>query len=487
MFDSDSHWEDSDSHEEHTVPSTDRRSNKEIWQTAKREMEPTIFMEMTSQHLKNQECAGGGNVKLTYPDGSVYTGKISLRAPHTPNGQGRKVFPDRSYLEGQWKNGLLHGKGTRCDKFGKTVSGNWRNGIFQTGEKEKKLMAKKMVSLRHHGKQAESLAIIRSSQREKSLPGNEKSFRKLKGGGPPREKIPSPPPFIGGFYTKVERLEKIKSAWHPYPRQRQDNSAASVAKAKVDIKISSAKRDMDHKQKKSKSIFLRKLNLLKSKYRESRKVFVQSLQRDSSMARQNFARRRESILSLAAIRGGSGREHALVEIKRVKKKYFDRQAAATCRVQAGLKILKQNFLDDLKAAEADYNADCKAGKTKFLSFAWKRRNMEANEERNQRHRSESKTRHRRNPRCSHDQFSLNHKLSNQYEEQRARREQYRLDILQKVLRPSLVEELLLAFLVWRRHAEFITRRETLRHDLISSGFASSPLAPRVADSSEVAE
>jgi len=91
------------------------------------------------------------NEKLTYPDGSTYTGETRDGKRHgegtwvrpdgtryegqwendKPDGKGTIVWPDGRKYTGQWKNGKRHGQGIDIRPDGKAIEGEWEEGEFK--------------------------------------------------------------------------------------------------------------------------------------------------------------------------------------------------------------------------------------------------------------------------------------------------------------------------------------------------------------------
>lgn len=62
-------------------------------------------------------------------DGSVYFGQLNLN--NLPEGEGEKVFCDRTYLRGNWVNGECSGSGVMVFTNGDYYQGNFFNGKFE--------------------------------------------------------------------------------------------------------------------------------------------------------------------------------------------------------------------------------------------------------------------------------------------------------------------------------------------------------------------
>jgi len=66
-----------------------------------------------------------GSEKLTYPDGSSYSGETIDGKRH---GEGTWIRPDGTRYKGQWDNDRPHGQGTIIWPDGKKYTGQWKNG-----------------------------------------------------------------------------------------------------------------------------------------------------------------------------------------------------------------------------------------------------------------------------------------------------------------------------------------------------------------------
>ena len=81
-----------------------------------------IFYRLMKSSLSKRER----NVKVDSYSGDKIDGK--------PDGLGTWIYTkDEKFIgkyEGNWKNGLRHGKGTMYDKFGGKTNGEWNNGKY---------------------------------------------------------------------------------------------------------------------------------------------------------------------------------------------------------------------------------------------------------------------------------------------------------------------------------------------------------------------
>ena len=75
-----------------------------------------------------------------YIDGHYYLGDVDPdkpKSPAIPEGLGRMTYKDGSVYEGEWKNGMRHGKGVFRGSDGSVQDGIWQEGRFLNGTEQK--------------------------------------------------------------------------------------------------------------------------------------------------------------------------------------------------------------------------------------------------------------------------------------------------------------------------------------------------------------
>jgi len=77
---------------------------------------------------ENDKMSGQGVYK--YRSGAVYNGQFIDGKMH---GEGKYIFPDGAYYSGSWVENKMSGQGTYCDSAKTTWTGEFYNGMFNSG------------------------------------------------------------------------------------------------------------------------------------------------------------------------------------------------------------------------------------------------------------------------------------------------------------------------------------------------------------------
>ena len=450
--------------------------------------------------------------------GGSYVGEFSNGAPH---GQGRRIYANSDSYVGRWKNGRRHGFGTMTDKKDQRVlyEGLWRDGhksnqasyaaglpapdrqeVYKARKQFNNLgsianttdaMVEKMLtapeapdpnSMPTYYGPRETNQKSKPKSKKKTNRKTEASKRKQNNETKDNETIDnneeSAASKVSAFYVKKEKLKKMKEAWHPYPHEFITPPLRRVAIAKVGVKIGKKYvKMMEQRNDENESMEL-SMKARKSIYFRERKALMKDYKRGLELLHEKFKKQRVVTLKMGVMRGGVAIPRSVREVKKLKDQYIQKNNKMMERRQRSIKAMKDEYLQDVQKLRKMNTNENIQQKTSYLQIAFARHRLFNEQEKKDEERAFSED--RRIEREKRQSARIKEALLNKGKHQKRTnadndledndgqkaKQLYQLSTLSRIIHPSLLQELNIAWIKWIHVTSFNRDTESLRINLV---------------------
>ena len=457
-----------------------------------------------------------GEGTMQWPNGGgnyVGTWKIGL-----PHGQGRRVYANGESYVGRWKNGRRHGFGIMTNKSDQQVlyEGLWRDGTkahqadYAAGlpSPDRKelhrsrvrfntignissaadLMVEKMISApletnskdgpKYFGRREPKIG----EKKKRTNNSSRKSSTSNGGGDSSRETNAMELPEddganVSAYYVKKEKLKNIQKAWYSYPSTSVTPPLRQIANAKIDVQIKSSYKNMIQKVSQDNKQLKLSMEATKSIYTRERKALMNDYQRGMELLHEKFSKQRRMTLKMGIMRGGIAIDRSVREVKKLKDQYIAKNEKMMERRQRCIVRMKEEYLNDVRELKGKTTNETIKNKQNYLATAWSRNALELVQERQDIERTFMED--RRIEQEQRQTLRIKAALSGQVQKRTQNfdgeledndgnkaKNLYLLSTLSKVLKPSLAQELSIAFHKWLAFNVFKSHTEDLRLDLV---------------------
>ena len=455
-----------------------------------------------------------GTGTMHWPEGGgSYHGTWKLGVPH---GQGRRIYANGESYFGRWKDGRRHGFGVMTAGSSDQIvlyEGLWREGSkahqadYAAGlpspdrqEMHKSrlkfnnigsiasaadLMVEKMISdpaslgSEYNGPRylgcRENLSSFNKQKNRRNKKKNQKKL--ITANSPNTDKELDQSATVSAYYVKKEKLKNIKNAWYSYPSTAHTAPLRQIAHAKVDVRIKkkydSMKKNIHSKDGQNQL----SMQALKSIYLRERNALMDDYKRGLELLHEKFQKQRRMTLKMGIMRGGIAIERSVREVKKLKHQYIEKNQKMMERRQRSIIRMKEEYMNDMRELRATITNDNVRTKKNYLQFAWSRNKLEMEQEEMDEERTfaeekriefERKQKLRIKQALSGKTVQRSINADNDLEDNDGMKSKrlYQLSSLSKVIKPSLKQELNIAWEKWMLYNSFKLSTEHLRLNLV---------------------
>ena len=506
-----------------------RASNTEVWKKYLDKHVPMVFLPETAKLV--EAMSKSNKKSLLYPDGKKYHGLTRGIKPEgtgtmhwpegggsyhgtwklgVPHGQGRRIYANGESYVGRWKDGRRHGFGVITAGSSDQIvlyEGLWREGSkahqadYAAGlpSPDRQEMHKSRLKFNNIGSIASAADLMVEKMisdpaslgteyngprylgsRRENLSSNKQKNRRgqLTAKSPNMDKELDQSAIVSAYYVKKEKLKNIKHAWYSYPSTAHTAPLRQIAHAKIDVRIKkkydSMKKNIHSKDGQNKL----SMQALKSIYLRERNALMDDYKRGLELLHEKFQKQRRMTLKMGIMRGGIAIERSVREVKKLKDQYIEKNQKMMERRQRSIIRMKEEYMTDMCELRATITNDNVRTKKNYLQFAWSRNKLEMKQEVMDQEREfavekriefERKQKLRIKQALSGQTVQRSINADNDLEDNDGMKSRrlYQLSSLSKCLKPSLKQELNIAWKKWKEYNSFKSSTEHLRLNLVN--------------------
>ena len=199
--------------------------------------------------------------------------------------------------------------------------------------------------------------------------------------------------------------------------------------------------------------------------------------RGLELLHEKFQKQRRMTLKMGIMRGGIAIERSVREVKKLKHQYIEKNQKMMERRQRSIIRMKEEYMNDMRELRATITNDNVRTKKNYLQFAWSRNKLEMEQEEMDEERTfaeekriefERKQKLRIKQALSGKTVQRSINADNDLEDNDGMKSKrlYQLSSLSKVIKPSLKQELNIAWEKWMLYNSFKLSTEHLRLNLV---------------------
>jgi hypothetical protein len=220
------------------------------------------------------------------------------------------------------------------------------------------------------------------------------------------------------------------------------------------------------------------MQALKSIYLRERNALMDDYKRGLELLHEKFQKQRRMTLKMGIMRGGIAIERSVREVKKLKDQYIEKNQKMMERRQRSIIRMKEEYMTDMCELRATITNDNVRTKKNYLQFAWSRNKLEMKQEVMDQEREfavekriefERKQKLRIKQALSGQTVQRSINADNDLEDNDGMKSRrlYQLSSLSKCLKPSLKQELNIAWKKWKEYNSFKSSTEHLRLNLVN--------------------